>query len=143
MQLTECINFQLTRTQKSVFTYFKESLAKFDVTPSQYALMSLLWNGDELSPSQIAADLSLDASSITGLLNRMEDKDLIHRIYNDEDRRAVTVKITEKGKALKDGITQTIEDCNAEVLKGLTPQEDAVLRKCISILNENAEGLTK
>ena len=143
MQLTDCINFQLTRAQKSVFTYFKESLAQFDVTPSQYALMSLLWNGDELSPSQIASELSLDASSITGLLNRMEDKGLIQRIYSDEDRRAVSVKITGKGKTLKEGITSTIEDCNVQVLKGITPEEDAVLRKCISILNDNAEELTK
>ena len=143
MNLVDCINYQLTQTQKTVFTYFKESLAKFDVTPSQYALMSVLWDGAEHSPSQIACELSLDASSITGLLNRMEDKELIHRTYCDEDRRAVSVKITDKGMALKDGIIETIEDCNVKVLAGITPEEDAVLRKCIALLNANAEELTK
>ena len=94
MQLHDCINFQLTNVQKSVFTYFKDSLAKFDVTPSQYALMSLLWDGEELSPSHIAQELDLDASSITGLLNRMESKELIQRIYSDEDRRGVTIVLS-------------------------------------------------
>jgi len=138
MQLTECINFQLTRVQKSVFNYFKNSLAQFDVTPSQYALLSLLWNGDELSPTTIASLLDLDNSSITGLLNRMESKEVIKRIYSDEDRRSVTIKITDKGMALKEGITRTIEDCNHRVLEGVSPEEDAVLRKCLGILFDNA-----
>ena len=141
MQLKDCINFQLTKVQKSVFTYFKDSLAKFDVTPSQYALMSLLWDGDELSPSHIASELGLDNSSITGLLNRMESKELIKRVYSDEDRRSVSIKITDKGMALKDGITRTIEDSNVVMLDGITPEEDAILRKCLSILYENAEKL--
>jgi len=143
MQLHDCINFQLTNTQKSVFTYFKDSLAKFDVTPSQYALMSLLWDGEELSPSHIAQELDLDASSITGLLNRMESKELIQRVYSDEDRRGVTIKITEKGMTLKKGITKTIEECNHRVLEGITPEEDEVLRSCIAKLHENAVELCK
>ena len=143
MQLHDCINFQLTKIQKTVFTYFKDSLAKFDVTPSQYALMSLLWNGEELSPSHIAQELDLDASSITGLLNRMESKELIQRVYSDEDRRGVTIKITDKGMALKKGITATIEECNKKVLKGLSAEDDAVLRRCLSVLHENAAELCK
>ena len=142
MQLKDCINFQLTKVQKSVFTYFKDSLSQFDVTPSQYALLSLLWNGEELSPTNIASELGLDNSSITGLLNRMESKELIKRIYSDEDRRSVSIKITEKGMALKDGITKTIEDCNVVMLEGITPEEDATLRKCLAILFENAERLS-
>ena len=98
MKLTDCINFQLTRVQKCVFTYFKESLAKFDVTPSQYALLSLLWDGEELSPSQMAASLDLDNSSITGLLNRM-------------------------------------------VLAGISAEDDAVLRRSLAVLFENASKL--
>ena len=143
MQLHDCINFQLTKTQKSVFTYFKDSLSKFDVTPSQYALLSLLWDGEELSPSHIAQELDLDASSITGLLNRMESKELIHRVYSDEDRRGVTIRITEKGADLKKGITETIEACNRAVLKGIAPEDDEALRRCLAILHENAAELCK
>ena len=143
MQLYDCINFQLTKTQKSVFTYFKDSLAKFDVTPSQYALLSLLWNGEELSPSHIAQELDLDASSITGLLNRMESKELIHRIYSDEDRRGVAIKITDKGMELKSGISETIEECNHRVLEGISKEEDEVLRSCLARLHENADKLCK
>jgi len=143
MQLHDCINFQLTRIQKSVFTYFKDSLAKFDVTPSQYALLSLLWDGEELSPSHIAQELDLDASSITGLLNRMESKELINRVYSDEDRRGVTIKITDKGMALKEGITKTIEDCNHAVLEGIPADDDKVLRSSLAKLHENAVKLCK
>ena len=141
MKLTDCINFQLTRVQKCVFTYFKESLAKFDVTPSQYALLSLLWDGEELSPSQMAASLDLDNSSITDLLNRMESKELIKRIYSDEDRRSVSIKITDKGMALKEGITETIEECNRMVLAGISAEDDAVLRRSLAVLFENASKL--
>lgn len=142
MQLQNCINFQLTKAQKSVFAYFKDSLACFDVTPSQYALLSLLWNGDELSPSQIAQELDLDASSITGLLTRIESKDLIRRVYSSEDRRGVTISITDKGMALKDRVNAAVEKCNSEILDGITDEEYAALLSCIAKLHGNAERLS-
>ena len=35
MEIRNCINFILSNTQNSVFSYFKKRLQEFDITPSQ------------------------------------------------------------------------------------------------------------
>ena len=139
MQLQDCINFQLTMVQNSVFSYFKGQLAPYDVTPSQYALLSCLWEKDGQSPTQLAQTLNLDTSSMTGLLTRMEGKDLIRREFSTEDRRAVIIHITPLGLSLKGEITRAIEEANHTVLRGITPEEDRVLRRCLTTLFENTQ----
>ena len=100
MEVNECINFMLTSTQNAVFNYFKRRLQDFDTTPSQYALLRCLWKQEVQTPSQLAHELHLDTSTITGMLGRLEKKDLIERTYNQEDRRSVHVRLREEGKSI-------------------------------------------
>ena len=139
MRLEDCINFQLTVTQNAVSFRFRNMLAPYQVTPSQYGLLRCLWEEDRQSPTRLAQSLSLDTSSMTGLLDRMEAKGLVTRRYSTEDRRAVTIHITELGRSLQAPITQVIEDANRAVLQGLSAEEEAVLRRCLAALYANAQ----
>ena len=82
MDIHSCINFILSNTQNAVNNYFKRELQEYDITPSQYALLQCLCTQDGLTPSQLAQELRLDTSSITGILSRLEKKGLIDRVYN-------------------------------------------------------------
>ena len=84
MDIHSCINFILSNTQNAVNNYFKRELQEYDITPSQYALLQCLCTQDGLTPSQLAQELRLDTSSITGILSRLEKKGLIDRVYNQE-----------------------------------------------------------
>lgn len=139
MKLHDCVNFQLSQAQNAVFSYYKCRLAQYDVTPSQYAVLSCLWENDCQSPTQLAQILGLDTSSITGLLTRTESKGLIQRQFSIEDRRAVIIHITDRGMALKEAITQTIDDSNQVMMEGITKEESEVLRKCLAQLMQNAQ----
>lgn len=123
MELNQCINFLLTTAQHTVFQFLSNKLSAYDVTPSQYAVLSCLWNKDHATPKQIAETLCLETSTISGVLDRMQKKDLIDRAINKEDRREVQVFITEKGRQLQSPITKIIEDVNAEVLKDFNAKE--------------------
>ncbi len=111
MQLQECINFKLTSTQNVVFNYFRGKLAVLDVTPIQYALLKCLWTEDMQTPSQLAQTLRLDASSITGILDRLEKKTLVERVYSRQDRRSVQVHLLESGAALQKPIATPTPMC--------------------------------
>lgn len=56
---------------------------------------------------EIAAELKLENSTISGVLERMEKKELIERQVSKEDRRFIEVVLTEKGKALQNPILAT------------------------------------
>jgi DNA-binding MarR family transcriptional regulator len=141
MELESCINFTITKAQNFVFNYFKNKLAPLDVTPVQYAVLKCLWdNGDQL-PTQIGQALYLDSSTVTGILFRMEKKDLIERIHSETDRRAVNIRIKPLGKALRTDIEAAIKEANEEVLKVLSAEDVSRLWDILDRICANVERL--
>ena len=141
MKLTECINFVLSNTKNAVFLYFKKELQQFDITPIQYSLLACLWQEDQQTPSQLAQELCLDTSTVTGLLARLESKELLVRTFCQEDRRRIIVCLTEAGRALQSPIEALIERANAQVTAGLSPQEVETLKGHLRQIAEQAEKL--
>ena len=127
--MAECINFLLTQAQQKVFKYLKSELEPFNVTPVQYGVLQCLWDEGSQTPKQIGNVLSLDGSTITGILDRLENKALIMRNTYIGDRRTVKVELTEEGSKLREPIGKIIEEVNIEVLKQFTPEEQMQLRK--------------
>ncbi|MDD3705150.1 MAG: MarR family transcriptional regulator [Clostridiaceae bacterium] len=137
MELNKCINFLLTKTQQVVFQQFKASLAEYDVTPVQYGVLKCLWCQDGQNPSQIAGSLSLDNSTISGILDRMENKGVIKRVADRKDRRSLKVVLTEQGRLLEAPVTEIIEKENKNVLYSLSEEEQATL---VEYLNRISSG---
>ena len=121
METRDCINFILSNTQNAVYSYFKKKLQEFDITPSQYSLLSCLRSQDGQTPSQLAQSLRLDTSSITGILSRTEKKELIGRSYSQEDRRSVSIHLRPEGAALLSQVDRVIEEANAKITRGFDP----------------------
>lgn len=136
MELTQCINYLLTTAQHSVFQYLNGKLSEYDVTPSQYGVLSCLWQREFTTPKQISEILCLETSTISGVLDRMQKKGLIDRVINRDDRREVRVVPTEKGKALEEPISKIIDEVNEEVLKCFTDEEVALLKNQLRTIAE-------
>ena len=139
MELKECINFLLTTAQHTVFQYLSQRLAPYDITPSQYGILNCLWiNDGTCLPRQIAELLCLETSTVSGILDRMQKKDLIDRVINPENRREILVMITPKGEALKAPVMKIIDEVNEEVLKDFSPKEREFIRKSLRQIAEKA-----
>lgn len=67
----------LHRAAKELTTALERSLAPYDVTAQQAALLLRLRT--ETGPSRLAAALGTDTAGMTRLLDRLEDKGLIRR----------------------------------------------------------------
>lgn len=137
MELTQCINYLLTTTQRKVFQELSARLEPYDVTPVQYGVLYCLWETDKNKPREIADKLKLENSTISGILERMEKKGLIERQVSLKDRRYIEVILTEKGASLKDDILHVVDVFNEDVLAVLTDEEQAVLKKSLLKLSES------
>ena len=68
-----------------------------NLTLSQFhVLMSVVYN-DGCPVSTLSKSMSLIPGTMTGLVERLEKKDLLTRKHDQSDRRVVTVWLTEKG----------------------------------------------
>lgn len=137
LKLNECINFLLTNAQHTVFQHLKTNLAQFDVTPVQYGVLKCLWDEDSQPPKQIAKALRLDSSTITGILDRMENKGLIKRTPYSDDRRTLKVVITNDGLKLQKQIEKVIEDTNKHFLQTFSNEEQSQLKQFLELIADS------
>ena len=135
MELDRCINFVLTKAQQSVQQMFKARLAPYGVTPGQYAVLACLWDGESKTAKQLADLLYLDGSTMTGILDRIEQKGLIIKQVDPKDRRAIRVTLTDAGRDLEGPLSQVILEANQEALANLGQVEGESLKALLHKLN--------
>lgn len=135
MELDQCFNFLLTKAQQSVHQLFKAQLAPYGVTPGQYAVLKCLWDSDGKTAKQLAELLFLDGSTVTGILDRVEQKGLIEKHMDPRDRRAIRVTLTPAGRALEQPLTQAIIEANQKALTGLDSDQSESLKTLLHKLS--------
>jgi DNA-binding MarR family transcriptional regulator len=77
----------------------EKRLSHLKLSVAQQRILALVFFAKEsLTPSMLAALLLQETHSVSGLLNRLEDRDLITRTRDRQDRRVVWVGLTDAGK---------------------------------------------
>jgi DNA-binding MarR family transcriptional regulator len=104
------------------------------VSVSQSRVLGLLYFSEKpMKPSRIATLLFQETQSITGILHRIETKGWVRRLPDPDDRRAVGLELTDKGRELAKRVISISEDFYREAFSPLTAVEqkrlETMLRK--------------
>jgi DNA-binding MarR family transcriptional regulator len=114
--------------------------AGFDLTPVQYAALAAISANPGIDQITLAGLIAYDRTTITGVIDRLVQKNLVVREASSRDRRARVLTITNDGKATLRAITPAVEAAQATMLRGLTAAEAKelmrLLRKAIAAGNE-------
>ena len=89
---------------------FVRGLASVDLSPPQYRVLALMAGGASMG-SFLANRLSVSAPSVTALVDALVSRDLVERRHSEDDRRRVTLKLTNAGSELL-----TLADCVLDVV---------------------------
>jgi len=103
--------------------YTKELNKKYSVSSAQLNCLLALYENGPLPPSQIAKHILVKSSTVTGVVDRLEQKGLVTRVRNSPDRRIVTIELTETGKKLTENAPPPIQQRVIDGLKKLTSHE--------------------
>lgn len=101
LTLEDHLCFSLYATSMAINRIYKPLLDKLGITYPQYLVLSTLWEGDGRTVGAIAERLSLESSTITPLVKRLEAASLVTRARPADDERRVIVSLTERGRAMK------------------------------------------
>ena len=97
--------FALYAANRAVTARYRPLLAELNLTYPQYLVMLVLWEaaqeGDVVRVSDLGKRLRLDSGTLTPLLKRLAERQLVTRQRNTPDERVVTVALTEKGMAMR------------------------------------------
>jgi DNA-binding MarR family transcriptional regulator len=132
--------FQIRKLMQAGERYTKALNKKFNVSAPQVATLLTLFDEGPLSPSMIARHIMVNSSTVTGIIDRLEQKGLVFRLRNSPDRRIVTVELTESGKKLAQNAPPPIQQKIVEGLSQLSEQEMNSIVQSLTRLTEMVDA---
>ncbi len=136
----EMLCFSLGVAMRRISKIYADALAGHEITPPQLFLLSCLEAADGQKPRDLAEQVCLDASSLTGLLDRTEKAGLIERRPDPEDRRALRIHLTEQGHKSLSGLHPVVEEVHArierEFFADYSPQERELFKQMLTRMRE-------
>ena len=106
LKLDNQLCFALYAATHSLTRAYRSALEHSGITYTQYLVMLVLWENNDISVGKIAQRLELDSGTLTPLLKRLEVAGLIKRVRNIDDERIVEISLTEAGNLLQHEIAQ-------------------------------------
>ena len=91
-----------------------QTLGEASLTPAQYLVLANLPDSGGVPLGEMAEVLRCSPSTVTGVVDTMEKKDLVAREPNPGDRRSLLLVLTAKGRALRrstPGLEEFYEGC--------------------------------
>lgn len=101
LKLSNQVCFPIYSLAKEVVSLYRPILQRLDLTYPQYLVMLVLWEEGTQNVSEIGTKLNLDSGTLTPLLKRLAQKNLIERNRSTHDERIVQIKLTASGQAIK------------------------------------------
>ncbi len=137
-KLDQQLCFALYSTSLAMSKLYRKLLRGLGLTYSQYLVMMVLWERNELTVSEVGERLFLDSATLTPLLKRMEQAGLLTRARAASDERQVIISLTPQGDALRHQAAQLppsilqATQCSLDQVVGMKTQLDALRASLMS-----------
>ena len=105
----------------------------------QGRILHVLWEEDGISIKELSFKTGLAVSTLTTMIDRMEEANLIKRIPDKKDRRKILIKLTEYTNSLKgvyDEISQKMTDYSYD---GFSENEIETMERLLKKMLDNVE----
>lgn len=109
--------------------------AEFDLTASQTFTLIYLFKanerGQQVHQKDIENAMEISNPSVTGILNRLEHKGLIHRVSSAKDARVKNIVVSEQALELDKILREKFKENEQELVSALDDKEIACMRHCL------------
>lgn len=115
-------------------------LDKAGLTPPQFYVLATIGYAGGLPFGEIGAKMMVTVSNLTGIVDRLEEKKLVTRKRDENDRRVVHVVLTDKGTKLYKNTIPTFESSAARIFATLGSPEQKELSALLRKLNQESSA---
>jgi len=137
MKLTETIDFHIKGTWHSLTKMYNRIASQHDV--SQTVAYILVHVDKEGTPATIIAKrLGMEATSLSRVIKNMEDRKLIFKEVDEEDKRVMKIFLTETGIEKRKFVKKILIDFNKKVINKISKEDMKVFFKVVNTINELA-----
>ncbi len=123
-RLGDQVGFLLRRATQRHLAIFASQLS--DLTPTQFAALARLAELGPQSQNALGRETAMDAATIKGVIDRMQNRGLVTVSRSETDRRRLNVELTPDGAARFAEAADTAHRISEETLAPLAPAEREV-----------------
>lgn len=129
-------SLEVAKLLSEVAMLLKHNMAKmfdeFGITAPQGMMIGTLSRFGKMKISELSSKLSLSNSTISGIVDRLENQEIVERIRSKEDRRVVYVSLSPKFEEMHNGFHKRAEEKIENIMSRGTPED---LNKIMDGLN--------
>lgn len=114
-----------------------------EVTPSQLSALSVLHRTGPMRLSELAEREQISKPTVTRLVGRLEEKDLVTRVPDDNDARSQTIRLTAAGLRLVESAAERSNDYLRQRAQELDARDLDCLLDAVEILQRLAGPPTR
>lgn len=140
MDFEKDIAFAISIASKSMADSFNNVVAKYGVTRSQCVAMYHISKAETINQKELAQNMHIRESTMTGLLDRLERDGLIERKVDTDDMRKKSIFLSQKGRSKLDKVIEMSLNFSDNVVEGISKKDQD---KFYQIMKMMVESTTK
>lgn len=131
----------MSRAIESIEKAVGKDIKRYNVNLTEFGVLECLYHKGKLPIQMIGKKVLLASSSITYVVDRLEQKELLERVDSPADRRVTYAQLTAEGKELMDDIFPLHAEALAHIFSGLTNEEKVEATRLIKKIGLFAETI--
>lgn len=132
------IGYHITQANVASRKAFTRHIGEpWKLSPVEFTILMLVAHNRDATQKQLSQALAVSAPNVTALVDRMNERDLLKRVRNENDRRSQQLRLTRKGAALVREVGEVSRTMERDLLRHLSEAERAML---IELLQKVARG---
>ncbi|MGI2328945.1 MarR family winged helix-turn-helix transcriptional regulator [Planococcus sp. YIM B11945] len=109
-KLDQQLCFEVYKASSNFTKLYARVLQPFQLTFSQYLVLLVLWEKDQLLTKEIGEQLGLGIGTLNPIIGRMIAQGRLVKAQSETDKRAFVISLTEKAKSEQQAIEQAVYD---------------------------------
>jgi DNA-binding MarR family transcriptional regulator len=111
---------ELVRTYQAFETLSNAHIRTMNLTPPQFDVIVTLGNQPAMTCKTLGEKTLITKGTLTGVLDRLQDKGLIQRLVNDEDARSQKVALTAEGELVFNEVFPSMKQYMSDVCQPIS-----------------------
>lgn len=132
--------FLMAKVHQTAGRIFNKLLKKYqieEINSAQGRILFVLWEKDNIPISELSEKTQLEKSTLTCMLDKLENDGFIIRLPSKEDRRKILIKRTEKDKQFQEKYLAISDEMNNLFYKNFSELEIDLFEKSLQRILDN------
>ena len=134
----ETLPFEIGETAHALRKAFDRRAVGMGVTRAQWKVLFRLERQPGLRQIELADMLDIEPITLSRIVDRLEEGQLVERVADPADRRAWRLHVTAKAQPLIEKLRGVADDMIAEAFGGIDPKDIEITRQVLGRVRENA-----